>query len=54
MDTSNITENDAASLGGEYPISRRCARQMHRECPGGWTQYPEKSGPCECDCHGGS
>lgn len=51
MNTTNLTPDDAKSLGGDYPVTRRCAGQMHYACLGHWTQYPDQSGPCECDCH---
>lgn len=42
---------DPKSLGGDDPVSRRCWHGQHSECKGSWTQYPDSSGPCECDCH---
>jgi hypothetical protein len=41
----------AKSDGGDMPISRKCFGGMHDRCQGFWTQYPEDTGPCECECH---
>jgi hypothetical protein len=44
-------QDEPKSLGGDLPISRRCHVGQHHLCKGWWTQYPDESGPCECECH---
>lgn len=46
-------EKQPKSLGGDNPISRRCFYGDHSNCKGSWTQYPDQSGDCECECHPG-